>query len=164
MRFYCLDTNVFIEPWNKYYSMKRCPEYWDILDNLGKKGTVFCPDQVKREIDKVDDLLKQWLNTKPYFIRQETEDVQLRVREILKAFPNLIMVGANRSMADPWVVAHAMVVNAVVVSKEYGINQDQNNSRIKIPDVCRHFKINCISDFEFIDEIGIKFKASLNEK
>ena len=43
--------------------------YWEILDDLGKKGTVFCPDQVKREIDKVDDTLKDWLNNKPYFIQ-----------------------------------------------------------------------------------------------
>jgi len=158
---YCLDTNAFVEPWNKYYSIKRCPEYWEILDGLGKKGTVFCPDQVKREIDKVDDALKDWLNSKPYFTRVESESVQRHVREILKIFPHIISVGANRSMADPWVIAHAIAENAVVVSKEYITNPNQRNSRIKIPDVCHHFKVTCINDIDFIDEIGIKFKASL---
>ena len=158
---YCLDTNAFVEPWNKYYSIKRCPEYWEILDDLGKKGTVFCPDQVKREIDKVDDTLKDWLNNKPYFIRVESESVQRYVRDILAIFPHIISVGANRSMADPWVIAHAMAENAVVVSKEYITNPSQRNSRIKIPDACHHFKVTCINDIDFIDEIGIKFKTSL---
>lgn len=159
---YCLDTNAFVEPWNKYYSIKLCSEYWEILNNLGQKGIVFCPDQVKREIDKIDDSLKDWLNSKPYFIRQETEEVQKYVRKILAKFPYLISVGANRSMADPWVIAHAMAENATVVSKEYIANPSQRNSRIKIPDVCQHFKVNCINDIDFNGEIGIKFRASIS--
>lgn len=158
---YCLDANAFIEPWNKYFSIQRCADYWEILNDLGVKGIVFCPDQVKREIDKADDGLKEWLNSKPYFIRAETEEVQKNVRKILAQFPQLISVGANRSMADPWVVAHAMSDSAIVVSKEYAINTTQKISRVKIPDVCSHFKITCINDFQFIDRIGIKFKASL---
>lgn len=158
---YCLDTNVFVEPWNKYFRFERCPDYWEIIDNLGKQNIVFCPDQVKREIDKVDDGLKEWLGRRPYFVREETGAVQQHIREVLKTFPNIISVGANRSMADPWVIAHAMAEDATVVSKEYTINRNQNSPRVKIPDVCGHFKIRCISDFEFIDEIGIKFNASL---
>lgn len=161
MRRYCLDANALIEPWNKYYSMKRCPEFWDIIDNLGKDGIVFCPDQVKREIDKIDDGLKSWISGKPYLIRQETTSVQEHVRKILATFSSLIIVGADRSMADPWVIAHAMAENAVVVSKEYVARPNQKSTRVKIPDVCQHFKVPCISDFEFVDEIGLKLKATL---
>lgn len=142
--------------------MQRCPKYWEILDDLGKKEIVFCPDQVKREIDKVDDALKAWLNSRPHFVRQETEEVQQYVRKILEAFPNLISVGANRSMADPWVIAHAIAEDAVVVSKEYIVNATQKSSRVKIPDVCRHFRVSYIDDFKFMDEIGIKLDASLS--
>lgn len=142
--------------------MQRCPKYWEILDNLGKEEIVFCPDQVKREIDKVDDGLKAWLNSRPHFVRQETEEVQQYVRKILEAFPNLISVGANRSMADPWVIAHAIAEDAVVVSKEYIVNAAQKSSRVKIPDVCRHFRVSYIDDFKFMDEIGIKLDASLS--
>ena len=52
---YCLDTNVFIEGWNKYYSMGLCPGYWDILDKLAQEDLVFAPIEVKREIEKTDD-------------------------------------------------------------------------------------------------------------
>lgn len=158
---YCLDANAFIEPWNKYFTIGRCPEYWDILNDLGKKQIVFCPDQVKREIDKTDDGLKAWLSSRDFFLRQETEIVQQHVRTVLKAFPQLINIGANRSMADPWVIAHAMAEQAVVVSKEYLMRPGQKSSQIKIPDVCNHFNVTCITDFNFIDELGIKFKASI---
>ncbi len=161
MRRYCLDANAFIEPWNKHYSMKRCPQYWEILDKLGQDKIVFCPDQVKLEIKKVDDGLNEWLSARPHFVREETEEVQKRVREILKQFPFLISVGANRSMADPWVIAHALVEKAVVVTKEYKSSSIQSPSRVKIPDVCAHFKLPCLGEFEFIDEIGVNFEASL---
>lgn len=66
---YCLDTNVFIEAWNRYYSIDICPEYWDILDGLARKGIIFAPIEVKNEIDKTDDGLKKWFREKPYFFR-----------------------------------------------------------------------------------------------
>ena len=81
---YCLDTNAFIEPWNKYLTMKKCPKYWEILDGLAKKGAIFCPEQVKLEIDKVDDDLKAWLGERPHFVREESEDVQKYVVQKLK--------------------------------------------------------------------------------
>ena len=31
MKKYCLDTGIFIEPWNKYYSPQFTKGYWDIL-------------------------------------------------------------------------------------------------------------------------------------
>ena len=161
MKKYCLDANAFIEPWTKYYRPAFAPTYWEVLDNLGKRGVVFCPDQVKREIEKTDDSLKDWLKARPYFIREETIEVQERVRQILQKFPLLISVGANRSMADPWVIAHAMVEEAIVVSKEYVSRENQKETRIKIPDVCAYYGVHCISDYQFIEEVGIKFSARM---
>ncbi len=34
---YCLDTNFFIEAWNKYYSPEFCRSYWDVIDDLAKE-------------------------------------------------------------------------------------------------------------------------------
>lgn len=34
---YCLDANVLIQAWQKYYNPKFCPSYWDILNELGEK-------------------------------------------------------------------------------------------------------------------------------
>ncbi len=157
---YCLDSNAYIQPWNFYYSPQLIPDYWIILDELAQNNVIFSPDEVKQEILKVDDLLNEWLIQRPYFFKPALQPIQLKVREILKIFPRLISVGANRSMADPWVIAQAAVDDAVVVSKEYPI-VDPKSKRIKIPDVCKHFEIRCISDITFVNELGIKFTARI---
>ena len=38
---YCLDANVLIQAWQKYYSPKICPTYWEALNKLGKADRVF---------------------------------------------------------------------------------------------------------------------------
>jgi hypothetical protein len=60
---YCLDANVLIQAWQKYYSPKLCPEYWKVLDQLGKQGRIFLPQMVYEEITKTDDELAEWLKT-----------------------------------------------------------------------------------------------------
>ena len=69
LRRYCLDANVFIEGWNKYYSMVLCPSYWEIIDELGEQGRVFSPIEVKREILHHDDGLADWVKSRDYIFR-----------------------------------------------------------------------------------------------
>jgi len=153
---YCFDTNVLIEPWNNYYSPKLCPNYWDVLENLIKQGTIFCTEEVYREISKVDDELYEWVKNNPSFIRTFNEDIQDKLRRILKVYPRLVDTKHDRSMADPWVIAHAWSEMATVVTKEMPTNSLRT---VRIPDVCKHFSIRCINDFQFLEEIGITFHA-----
>ena len=67
----------------------------------------------------------------------------------------------NRSLADPWVIAHAMSEEAVVVTKEEKITAS-NSKKIKIPNVCENMEIPCINDFEMIKEMGLIFKCEIN--
>ncbi len=155
---YCLDTNVFIEPWNKYYSMSLCPDYWELIDSLAKEGVLFCTEEVCREIEKVDDGLNDWVHARPYLIREVTTQVQKNLRDVLKTFPRLIQHTKDRSMADPWVIAHAMDANAIVVTKE--LNKGQNTQKVGIPDVCDAFRVPWMNDFDFLNKIGVRFSAS----
>ncbi len=66
----------------------------------------------------------------------------------------------NRSLADPWVIAHAMTENAVVVTKEEK-ETAANSKRIKIPNVCETMGIRCINDFEMIGELGVRFTCTV---
>ena len=154
---YCLDTNVLIQAWNNYYSMELCPEYCAILDDLATKNSVFCTDEVKREIEKIDDDLCTWVKGRPHLFCDGTEDVQRQLRTVLARFPRLVDTAGDRSMADPWVVAHALHTGATVVTKE--TPSPPGTKRIKIPDVCRAFSVRCINDFQFVTEIGIRFTA-----
>ena len=153
---YSLDTSALIQPWNTYYSMELCPGYWDVLDGLARKGVVFCTRDVRREIEKQDDRLFAWVKARPFLFREATEEVQRNLRRILASHPELVDSKRDRSMADPWVIAHAMAEKAIVVTKEGFAPR-----KVKIPDVCRAVGVVCIDDFEFLHRIGLRFSAKL---
>ena len=146
MKKYCLDTNIFIEPWNKFYSLQFTSGYWEILEDLGKKGIVFSPTEVKREIEKIDDDLLKWIKNKEFF-KDPSLDVQKKLREIMKEYPNLVDNSKGRSIADPWVIAHAQIENAVVVTLE---QKAQKFGQVKIPDVCAKKGIECIDIYDLL--------------
>jgi predicted nucleic acid-binding protein len=156
---YCLDTNVFIEGWNKYYSMALCPSYWEIIDELGEQGRVFSPIEVRREILQHDDGLADWIRNRSHLFRDISDNVQTTLREIMRDFPRLVDNTRQRSIADPWVIAHAITENATVVTKE--IPSPVVSRRIKIPDVCNSLGVPWIDDFRFAEELGIHFQAQI---
>jgi len=158
MNLYCLDTGVLIEPWNKHYSPELCPEYWEILDDLAKKGVVFCTFEVRRELEKEDDGLYAWAKEKPHLFREVTDDVNANMKKIMASHPELVDDKKGRSLADPWVIAHAMADKAIVVTTEMPASK-----KIKIPDVCIAYKIPWIPEFEFAKKIGVRFSAKINE-
>ena len=81
---YCLDANVLIQAWQKYYSPK----------------------------------LRAMYAANP-------------------AHQTLVDNARSRSLADPWVIAHAMKEKAIVVTKEEKITAT-NTAKIKIPNVCEN--------------------------
>lgn len=166
---YCLDANVLIQAWQKYYSPELCPDYWNILNKLGKDGKIFIPEEVKNEIvvtdnkEKSEDDLSKWLKRSSIPVHKPTESVIRSWQTILNANPLHKLLVDNvrgRSLADPWVVSHALSINATVVTKE-NLETAMNTKRIKIPNVCENMNIRWIDDFTFVKEIGLKFSCKL---
>lgn len=160
---YCLDANVLIQAWQKYYSPKICPDYWDILIELGTQNLIFLPETVFEEITRTEDELSEWLKRSKLPIRKISQSVTRCLQNIYAQNPNhknLVDNIKQRSLADPWVIAHAIDENATVVTKE---NKETalNTKRIKIPNVCDNMGLRWINDFEFIQELNIKFSCSI---
>lgn len=160
---YCLDANVLIQAWQKYYNPRFCPDYWNILIELGKQDKIFIPELVYEEITKTEDELSRWLKASKIPIKKITEPVTICLQKIYSANPvhkNLVDNINGRSLADPWVIAHSIFENAIVVTKEEKITA-LNSKRIRIPNVCDNMGVRWINDFQFIDELDIKFKCTL---
>ncbi len=160
---YCLDANVLIEAWNKYYSPTFCPDYWEVLNELGLAGRIFLPELVREEIVRTDDDLAAWLKSSKIQTQAIDEEVTKFLQEIYSKDPRhklLVDSKKNRSLADPWVIAHAMKENACVVSKEEKITTVSSKS-VKIPNVCENMNVRCINDFEFVTELDIVFTARI---
>lgn len=160
---YCLDANVLIEAWQKYYNPKFCPDYWNILIELGKQNKIFIPELVYDEIIRTEDDLSKWLKGSKIPIRKISETVTICLKNIYSSNPIHLKLVDNtkaRSLADPWVIAHALNENATVVTKEEKVTA-LNSNKIKIPNVCDNMGVRWINDFQFIDEIDIKFRCWL---
>ncbi|HCZ37506.1 MAG TPA: DUF4411 domain-containing protein [Cytophagales bacterium] len=160
---YCLDANVLIQAWQKYYSPKMCPDYWTILDELGKQGRIFLPQMVYEEITRTEDELSNWLKESNIPEHKIDGPVTEALRSIYASNPshqNLVDNTKSRSLADPWVIAHAMKENATVVTKEEKITA-VNTTKIKIPNVCDNMKVRWINDYKFVEELNIRFTCSI---
>ncbi len=165
---YCLDANVLIQAWQKYYSPDLCPDYWDILNKLGNEGRIYIPEEVKNEFAVTDDKekteadLSKWLKRSSIPVYKPTEEVIKCWQNILQANPIhklLVDSAKGRSLADPWVISHALNKKATVVTKENPITSINAKKPITIPNVCENMGVRWIDDFAFVKELGLKFSC-----
>lgn len=165
---YCLDANVLIQAWQKYYTPELCPDYWELLNQLGLNGILFIPATVHEEIARTEDDLSQWLNSSGIPVKKITESVTKCLNDIYTTNPDhkyLVDNVKGRSLADPWVIAHAIDENATVVTKEEKITaSNKKRNKIKIPDVCDNMEVRWINDFELLKELGVKFSCKIDNK
>jgi hypothetical protein len=56
--------------------------------------------------------------------------------------------------ADPWVIAHALDDNGIVVTQESSLRPDAQKARI--PDVCKHFDMRCIDGIQMLKDLRAK--------
>ena len=160
---YCLDANVLIQAWQKYYAPSICPTYWNMLNDFGKVGKLFMPELVFEEITRTEDDLSNWLKSSDIPIRKIDEDVTKCLQTIYNTTPKhkfLVDNTKQRSIADPWVIAHAINEDAVVVTKEEKVTA-LNSKKIKIPNVCDNMNVNWINDFQLVRELGLVFKCEI---
>ena len=73
---------------------------------------------------------------------------------------NLVDNTKQRSLADPWIIAHAINENAIVVTKEEKVTAI-NTNRIKIPNVCENMGVPWINDFDLIERLNIRFSCGI---
>ncbi len=160
---YCLDANVLIQAWQKYYAPSICPTYWDILSVIGQQNKLFLPEMVYEEITRTEDDLSKWLKSSQIPILKIDEDVTICLQSIYSANPKhkyLVDNTKQRSLADPWVIAHAMKEKAIIVTKEEKVTA-LNSNRIKIPNVCDNMNLEWINDFQLVKELGLLFKCEI---
>lgn len=157
--FYALDANVLIDAGNLYYPMDRVPEFWDWLAHHAKQRRVGMPRQVFEEPKAGDDDVAKWLKRHaPGSVLLHSEKVRTEhLRRVINegyatdlAQHELDMIGK-----DPFLIACALAepTKRCVVSTEVSKPSKKRADR-KVPDVCRHFGIRCITTYQFIRELN----------
>jgi Domain of unknown function (DUF4411) len=87
-----------------------------------------------------------------------SEKIQNLASELLVEYPRLVDTLRGRSKADPFVLATATALNAVVVTGEVFTGKME---RPRIPDVCQLRGIRCINFLQMIRELKLSLEKGV---
>jgi hypothetical protein len=158
---YWLDANIFLEASNKYYAFDFVPQFWEFLDDQVKLQNVSCPRIVYSELERHgnDDLIR-WIKARrdTALFTNFNRFVQNRHREIAtyvsqeydQKYAQVFLGGA-----DPWLIAHARQSGGRVVTFE---KLEPYAKRVKIPNVCAHYNVECVDLFSMLRSRGFSVK------
>ena len=145
---YVLDTNVFIGMQrNSPCDIPIFQPLWDKIDTMILDGIVVSSEEVFDELMRGDDTLVNWAKSRKAAFLPSDEQVQLKVREILKRFPDLLTGSKKANSADPFIIALASTIDCVLVSDE---SRAGSNNPARIPNVCDEFNVSVIKFMEFL--------------
>ncbi len=150
---YSLDSDAIINAWRDY-PIQNFPNIWEWVEKLGREQIGGMSEVVFKELERGGDECYDWFKErKELFVHPNTEEVQIEVKRLVNTYKNFgITTGKNEG--DPYVLALAKVMNAVVVTNESPSN---NMNGPKIPDVCREENIRVIKFVQVITNEGVVF-------
>ncbi len=161
MSLFLLDSNIFIEAKNRYYGFDFCPIFWDFIDKEINKNTILTIKEVYNELSNGNDDLTHWIKERKdsaFFISFDDEETQKEFAQIAQyVVDNFSQEEANKflSVADPWLIAKAKVLEAVIVTHE--VPAPSNTKKVKIPNICIHFGVDYTNPFNMLRKLGAKF-------
>lgn len=173
MRRYLLDSNVFIEAKNRYYSFEICPGFWSWMDHVVAAGEVLSIEMVRDELLTGNDELAEWIEGRKkasWFLKQDDAVTQghfARIATGVQAGP-YTTAAKNEflSGADPWLVAKAKVIGAAVVTLE--VAEPASKKRVPLPNICADENVGFVSTFDLLEKLEAEFhfnpKASPKKK
>ena len=140
---YIFDTSSFIVI--GHYYPKQFPSFWDKFNQAVESGKIISVREVYRELDQDASVphLSEWVEFhKSLFVIPNASATQF-VSTIFSVSHFQALVSeknrlAGRPCADPFIIALAKVINGCVVTEE-----KERPNAAKIPNVCRHFGIDC---------------------
>ncbi|MBC6403663.1 MAG: DUF4411 family protein [Hyphomonadaceae bacterium] len=155
---YLLDSNVFIEAENRCYGLDFCPAFWDWLKLQNRTGKVASVAAVAEELRAGRDELKTWARERGKTFFLEPDGLVLtampKVSDWVVKNYERAAVSDFLSVADSWLVAHALAHKHIVVTHERPAN---TRRKVKIPNVCKYFNINCTGPYEMLRREGANF-------
>lgn len=154
---YLLDANTYIQAKNLYYRMHIVPGYWDWLDQQLDNAQAGSIRLVYDELAGYGDELSAWVRARrERFLPESDEATQQAFSDIanyVMSHPIYTELHAGNFLAkaDAWLIAKAMTTGAEVVTHEERVAD--NSSKVKIPNVCRHFGVKYRNTYDLMDTL-----------
>jgi Domain of unknown function (DUF4411) len=143
-----------MDGWVRHYPPDVFPTLWARLQEVIAAGDIVSSEEVYVELAKKSDELHAWIKDRKDMLVPMSEEVQRVVVNLLARYPRLVDTLRNRSMADPFVIATAMTLDAVVVTGEVLTGR---MDKPRIPDVCQENGIRWINFLQMIRELNLMF-------
>ena len=163
---YLLDANTYIQAKNEYYQMNVCPGYWDWLDSQFEAGYLASVSLVYDELKDFGDELSLWVKErKDQFLDVSDDATQAKFVEIAQHVAELqdLKPGNLENFlggADPWLIAKAKSIGAVVVTHE--VLAPESARKIKVPNVCKKFGVDYLNTFQLLRQMEACFVLKNN--
>lgn len=174
MKTYCLDTNAILDFCYRYYPPELFANLWEQVESavVAKQIQFISTEHINKEVrDKIsafcldisvfDDFSQRValgclsIDTYEYTLLEIKTDLV----KIVPAYKEKIQKIDNLS-ADLSNIAAVKNRGSAVLTSEQGITTDistLNKALLKIPDVCRHYKIECSNWVGVFTFLGVRF-------
>jgi len=141
---YVFDSDALITLFGNYYPM-RFPSLWNKFEEFIIGEKIISVREVYNEIEGYSSRLGEWAKENRNFFCPPTPDELTFVAEIflIPHFQDLVRKQERlqgKPVADPFVIAKAKAIEGCVVTQEL-----KKPNAVRIPNVCAHFNINCLS-------------------
>lgn len=166
MMLYLLDTNIYLDFYDRYYRVEFFPSFWQHFETIINRHVVI-PKIVLNEQFQ-DDWFKDWISENyrgEILHHRNFAGTWLEVLEHLRRseFYKEEALGGERGwarerIADPWLIAIALEKELTLVTSETrnsNRNIYQPSKNAKIPDVCDDLGVPCINMNEFFQKTSL---------
>lgn len=151
---YTLDSNILINM-ERLYPRDIFPSLWASLEALvGQGGACIC-EAVLRELERGGDDLHTWAKGMAGFLCSTHQSEVLTVAAITQAHPG--WVSGTQNDADPWVIAHGLQEQRVVVTEEGLKGPNTSDRNQKIPNIAMEHGVPTMKFFGFVKAQGWRF-------
>ena len=154
---YAFDNSPLSTLFRNFYR-SRFPTLWQKFDELIADGGLLSTREVMREIeDGPVESLRTWATRNDKIFATPTAEEGVFIAKIFAIehfqqnieLQKILKGGRN---ADPFIIARAAIAGCPLVTME----QLKPNAA-KIPNICKHFNIECLSLEEFMEREGWQF-------
>lgn len=154
---YIFDNSPLSSLFRNYYR-SRFPSLWGKFDALVAQGQILSTREAFREInDGATETLREWAKAHEEVFTVPTAEEAAFVARVF-AVPHFQQNIEQKKLlsggyhADAFIIAKAFVTQGTVVTME----RIRPNA-VKIPNICEHFKIPCMSLEDFMESEGWQF-------
>lgn len=166
MRKYLLDSNIYINFYDRYYQQDIFPSFWRTIIPILNRNVVI--PKIVIDENYQDSWFSSWIDTNYSTPIIKHKDYTVEWVSVLEhiASHNCYKDAALESakgwaqemIADPWIIAIALKDDLTIVTNETknpNLTSANPSKSAKIPDVCDDLGIRCITMNQFFTEVGL---------